>query len=329
MTQHHEMRTFFDSALAEMAAEYQRIYARSTEDPGTAGDEGEANWSKLLRDWLPSDLHITTKGRILGANGIASPQVDVVVLASDYPRALRDKKVYMAGGVLAAFECKNTAKRSDFKKFFDNAKQISRIASLGFREGTYFDEAFSPIFYGLLAHGHNLGGAHAARTADRLIDSGHQQAAHPRQLPDIVCISNLFTWVKNYTGAQLRNPPPGLLSNKIESGRSTPSDYYAVSRFMRWKENDIIFHEEIDIPPPNPVGELVVHTLQHLAISEQRMERLAYYYQSALSPAYWAGVSNRAWDIEDVYSRRLVSLMWSGNWLLHSNDEPRNRQFLP
>jgi hypothetical protein len=92
MTRPHELRTFFEQVTQEMAAEYRRIYARTHEDPGTAGDEGESNWSNLLSDWLPSDVHVVTKGRILGANGVASPQVDVVVLSGDYPRKLLGKE---------------------------------------------------------------------------------------------------------------------------------------------------------------------------------------------------------------------------------------------
>ena len=75
-----------------MAAEYARITARSREDPGTAGDEGEENWAELLRDWLPSTYHVKTKGRILSEVGLSSPQVDVLVLSPAYPPALLNRK---------------------------------------------------------------------------------------------------------------------------------------------------------------------------------------------------------------------------------------------
>jgi hypothetical protein len=64
---------------------YRRIYRRLAEDPGTACDKGKANWTRLLTDWPPGDVHVVTRGRILAADGCASPQVDVVVLAGDYP----------------------------------------------------------------------------------------------------------------------------------------------------------------------------------------------------------------------------------------------------
>ena len=45
----HELEEFLRQDQAEMAAEYQRIFARSSDDPGTAGDEGEENWAAVLR----------------------------------------------------------------------------------------------------------------------------------------------------------------------------------------------------------------------------------------------------------------------------------------
>ncbi|MFF8021546.1 DUF6602 domain-containing protein [Streptomyces sp. NPDC007896] len=61
-----------------MQLEYERIRLRATEDPGTAGDEGEENWASLFRKWLPGDLQITTKGRVLCGNGDTTDQVDIV-----------------------------------------------------------------------------------------------------------------------------------------------------------------------------------------------------------------------------------------------------------
>jgi hypothetical protein len=106
----HELEEFLRQDQAELAAEYQRIFARSTEDPGTAGDQGEENWAALLRGWLPAGYHVVTKGRILFTDRSTSPQVDVVVLRPGYPERLVSKKLYLSSGVLAAFECKNTVK---------------------------------------------------------------------------------------------------------------------------------------------------------------------------------------------------------------------------
>ena len=60
----HDLYEFMQQNSVEMAAEYERIQMRATEDPGTAGDQGEENWAELLRDWLPRTYEVVTKGRI-------------------------------------------------------------------------------------------------------------------------------------------------------------------------------------------------------------------------------------------------------------------------
>ena len=95
---------------------------------------------------------VVTKGRILSDGGSAGPQVDVLVLSSAYPKALIDKKLYLAGGVLAAFECKVTLKAAHIRDLVEHAVSISRLTSR--RMGSPFRELNSPIVYGLLAHAH-------------------------------------------------------------------------------------------------------------------------------------------------------------------------------
>lgn len=112
----HELQTFFRQDLDELASEYLRIRKRALEDPGTAGDEGEENWAALLRHWLPSAYTIVTKGRLLGVDGRCSPQIDVIVLNPSYPQRLSSKKVYLASGVAAAFECKITLEAGHLKE---------------------------------------------------------------------------------------------------------------------------------------------------------------------------------------------------------------------
>jgi predicted metal-dependent hydrolase len=91
----HDIHDFVKSSQRWIEEEYTRIQKRATEDPGTAGDQGEENWAELLRGWLPSYFQIVTKGRILTESGYASPQVDVIVLMPSYPQILKGKKVYM------------------------------------------------------------------------------------------------------------------------------------------------------------------------------------------------------------------------------------------
>src|ERR1700693_5406094 len=95
----HELFDFVGTVTRELAEEYDRIQKRATEDSGTAGDEGEENWADLLRKWLPPAYRVVTKGRILGHQGRASHQVDVIVIRPSYPPYLETKKLYLAAGV--------------------------------------------------------------------------------------------------------------------------------------------------------------------------------------------------------------------------------------
>ena len=65
----HDLHTFLAQVTSEMASEYKRIFEKSVEDAGTAGDEGEENWAQLLRDWLPPTYHVATKGRLIASDG--------------------------------------------------------------------------------------------------------------------------------------------------------------------------------------------------------------------------------------------------------------------
>ncbi|MEU4472486.1 DUF6602 domain-containing protein [Micromonospora sp. NPDC023888] len=329
MPENHELRAFFENVSIELASEYRRIYARSSEDPGTAGDEGEANWANLLTDWLPPDLYVTTKGRILGWNGAASPQLDIVVLSPDYPRKLREKKLYLAGGVLAAFECKNTLRRPHINKFFSNAAKISAIAGARQNWGTYFDEAFSPICYGLLAHAHGWKSKDPAEDVDALIDAELQQSKHPSELPDMICVSNLTTWTKEFHG--LVPQKPGLDPDRpfIDAKGIADGDFCATTYFMRWKKWDTIFDQPMDIPRTNPISELIIQILKHLTIAEKARRRIPYYYQAALSPSSKSTVTSKLWDIRKIYSQHLLKLMGAGDWTIHNNPDPKNRHHLP
>lgn len=152
----HDIHDFVISCQKDIEQEYARIRRRATEDPGTAGDQGEENWASLLRRWLPSYFHIVTKGRIITESGYASPQVDILVLHPSYPSILLDKKLYISGGVAAAFECKLTLTAKHVKTAIETAAEIRR--NLPKRKGTAYKELTSTIIYGLLAHSHSWKG---------------------------------------------------------------------------------------------------------------------------------------------------------------------------
>lgn len=191
----HDLFDFLKAQTAEIAAEYERIRKRAAEDPGTAGDQGEENWATLLREWLPPTFRVVTKGRILGIDGAAGPQVDVVVLSPAYPSFLEDKKLYLAAGVLAAFECKITLTAAHIREAVENSRLVKLSAQ---RElGTPYKELHAPILYGLLAHSHSWKGE-ASRPAENVGENLHQSdetiVQHPREMLDVICVADLATW---------------------------------------------------------------------------------------------------------------------------------------
>ena len=191
----NDLMDFMNSSAQDIENEYIRIQKRATEDPGTAGDQGEENWATLLRNWLPPIFQVVTKGRILSHKGIASPQVDVIILRPEYPRHLLDKKLFLAGGVLAAFECKLTLTAQHIEDFIKNSLEIR--AHLEEREGSPYKELQSSIIYGLLAHSHSwrAGGSTPIDNIEKKIWAADAEFIHhPIQMPDLFCVADLAFW---------------------------------------------------------------------------------------------------------------------------------------
>ena len=46
--QPHDLVTLMAQVSQRIQSEYVRVRARATEDPGTAGDQGEENWADVL-----------------------------------------------------------------------------------------------------------------------------------------------------------------------------------------------------------------------------------------------------------------------------------------
>ena len=190
----HALHTFMAQVTDEMASEYQRIYSKSSEDPGTAGDEGEGNWAELFTDWLPPQYHVRTKGRMIATDGRMSPQVDVLVLKPSYPRKLLEKKIWLADGVVAAFECKNTLKAADVAASVHRCatfKGLCRSVS-----GTPRRDLVSPLIYGLLAHSHVWKGEHSTPIDNVMnnYDTAGSSIKSPKDLIDVICVADLANW---------------------------------------------------------------------------------------------------------------------------------------
>ena len=192
----NDLFDYMRSATQQMQSEYERIQKRAAEDPGTAGDNGEENWAELLRRWLPNSYHVVTKGRIMNTKGECGPQVDVLVLSSSYPEALLGRKEYLEGGVIAAFECKLTLKAEHVRDAAKNAAAIRRLSDPS-RQGTPYKELHSRVCYGLLAHSHVWQSERSAPIKNveaRLYETEKTEIRHPKEVLDVICVSNLATW---------------------------------------------------------------------------------------------------------------------------------------
>jgi hypothetical protein len=191
----HDIHDFLLSSQRAIEEEYARIQKRATEDPGTAGDQGEENWATLLRQWLPSYFHIVTKGRILTESGYASPQVDVLVLMPSYPKLLLDKKLYLAGGIAAAFECKTTLKAEHIKSAIQTCAKLRK--NLPKKEGSPYVELNSTIPFGLLAHSHSWKGEKSEpleNVQNAWWEADLEFVSHPIQSIDFICVADLANW---------------------------------------------------------------------------------------------------------------------------------------
>ncbi|AXN34607.1 DUF6602 domain-containing protein [Vibrio coralliilyticus] len=236
----HDIHDFLTSAQRDIQEEYERIMKRATEDPGTAGDQGEENWATLLKNWLPSYFHIVTKGRILCENGYASPQIDILVLHPSYPKILLDKKLYLAGGVAAAFECKTTLKASHVKEAVKTAANIRK--NLPPEEGSPYKELNSKIIYGLLAHSHSWKGDNSKPVENiekSLWEADSEFVEHPIQQLDFITVSDLATWTAHksvYIGPAWSHYNDGLKQIYGENGSANTSYVCAAKEAEGQKE---------------------------------------------------------------------------------------------
>ena len=268
----HDLYKFMQQLTNEMAEEYDRIQMRATEDQGNAGDQGEENWAELLRGWLPRTYEVVTRGRIISQDGRTSPQVDVLVLKDVYPEKLLNKKLYLAAGVAAAFECKTTLKAKHIDEAVKTCAEIKNLYPV--REGTPYKELHAPIVYGLLAHSHSWKTPNSTPETNikqKLLESDKLHVSHPHECLDLLCVADLGTWIsskmtfvgprviRDYesTPFSVCGPEGAALSMHIGY---TPSSAHQVQHFT-------------------PIGTLISDLTQRLAWEDQTLRDLADYYR--------------------------------------------------
>jgi hypothetical protein len=313
----HELVTFMLQDALQMQSEYERIRSVSTEDPGTAGDEGEETWAHLLRDWLPESYQVVTKGRLLAADGRRGPQVDLLVLRPGYPRRLIDKKVYLIAGVAAAFECKNTLKAVHIAHAFEQAAKIDDLSSP--KAATPFNEMVPEVYFGLLAHStvwksepDNLLGR-----VDTTLQAGLNEMAGPRSAPSLVCIADLGVW----SVMHMTYDGPGLYPDQTWQARvamtGLPPEGSAHLSYIRFVEGTMAPNTS----PPTPIAAAVSSILSRLAHDDATVRPLSQYFMAAGLGGSGASVASRVFPLSD-YSpeiraqlpRRLTNGVVGSEW---------------
>jgi hypothetical protein len=286
-----------------MADEYGRIQKQARADPGTAGDQGEENWASLFRDWLPPIYQIVTKGRILSPDGALSPQVDVLVLSPSYPKHLLDKKHFLAGGVLAAFECKTTLRAAHLMEAVQNAVAIR--SHLPLRFGTPYRELFSPLYYGLLAHSHEWLSP-TDKVGDHVLNliSEHDLAfvGHPREMLDLVCVADLGVWV---LGKDTWRGP-----KTINKGKANAEEFWLTSGAQVWGPGGSAGTHYVRKVLPmegthsdsrfTPIGAALSHIMRRLAWEDPGLRGIASYFWNIRMEGSGPGYERR-WD-SAIYS---------------------------
>lgn len=268
----------------EMDFDYYRNRRQATEDPGTAGDLAEENWASLLRNWLPPTLQVVTKGRIIGDNGKdISPQIDILVLQDVYPKKLAEKKLYVSGGVVAAFECKSTLRSSHIAKAIKTAGKVKQLSRD--RTGSPYVELHSPIIYGLLTHSHSWKQSNSQpeqNVTKNLLKEDRLSVAHPKFCMDLLCVADLGMW-----SSQKHTYYPPLRVEELEG--IYPSNV-AASGYLVSAQNDRY----------TPIGDLIAYLSRRLAWELPSLRLLADYYHDELTGG--GLIHRRFWNI-DIYSK--------------------------
>jgi hypothetical protein len=105
---------------------------------------------------------------------------------------LRHEKYILAGGVIAAFECKLTLRKQHVDRAFRVAADIKRKSRKTI--GTPYDELSCGPIFGLLAHSHALRAKRASWKIYEIVEEFQTAyAEHPRELLDIICVADAAT----------------------------------------------------------------------------------------------------------------------------------------
>ncbi|EKT4554044.1 hypothetical protein JGK41_000782 [Pseudomonas putida] len=337
MAVEHELHGFFRSYARKLAEDYQATRPRVLEDPGTSGDQGEASWANLLRDWLPEGYSVVTKGRILGASGDASPQVDVIVLKPNYPKFLKGQMYYLLDGVAAAFECKLTLKSEHIEKAFETSKIIASLQQKP--TDSPQKQLMSPLVYGVLAHSYSWASDKDTVVANltEKIHEAAERANEPRELPELFCVADLAGWRlshcshAHYIMGDWIEPNPTIRDEAINIIlKKYPDIPHTLNRTERYVQAYIqkphseystqYYPKHIDSSSPTdswerftPIGAFISALYDKLAYRDHSLLNISKYFNDVHVPASSGGVNSASGRLQ--WPRTvLTEETWSGAW---------------
>ena len=308
--QKHDIHDYMISAQHRIEEAYTRIRKHSSEDPGTAGDQEEGDWCNFLQEWLPKYFHVVNKGIIITDSGYSSPQIALLVLNPSYPPMLLGEKRYLAGGVVAAFECKTTLKAEHVKKAVETSAEIRR--HLPKRTGTPYKELNSTIIYGLLTHSHSWkdeGSTPLDNIEKALKEADSTYVQHPIECIDLITVADLAAWtVFKFTYDSPRFPHFNPELSGPNGSASTdyicsPIGSKVVDSESEWlREQKDYF---------SPLSVLVSSLYSRLAWTFSDMRNLEEYFRKANLLGRGRGQSGRLWDLA-IYSEQIRERVFNG-----------------
>ncbi len=295
----HDLHDFMQHLQNRMKENYYQIQKRAPEDPGTAGDQGEENWRDLLSGWLPRTYEVVTKGKIISQDGRVSPQIDVLVLKSTYPKQLIDEgqKIFMAAGVAAAFECKTTLEARHIEKAVKTSVEIKNLYPI--REETPYKALNTPITYGLLAHSHSWQKENSQpenNIRQKLLASDESYVSHPRLCLDLLCVADLGTWtLGKFQGKTSLQETPQQMQEKPPHEKINGATTVYMEHLYQYN-NDIQYF--------NPIGALISYLSRRLAWEEPALRDLAEYYMGVKIDGMMTYVKERYW-YHSIFSKNI------------------------
>ena len=299
----HRLHHFMKQLSDEMAGNYKEIQEWAATDPGTAGDQGEENWAKWLREWLPPTYRVVTKGQIINHEGEASRQIDILVLKPFYPKRLHYEKHYFSAGVAAAFECKTTLKAPHIHKTIEVCAELKNLYPS--RTESPYKELHAPIAYGLLAHSHDWKGENSTpidNIQQRLLNSTVSQVSHPRLGLDFLCVADLGAWILTKiisTSSSISALPPQLRRDKVVGAHlpHIPARYEEANDFTA-------------------IGSFYVNLMEWLAWENPVLRDIVDYYRVTGAGGQGGGELPYQWDFS-IFSEAVQNQIRGGRLSSH------------